>query len=194
MIQQLSCRVSNYLVAHGADDTQKEVYSYSIECLLNFTLSIFLLFSAGFFLHRLPEIGIWCISYLMLRIQIGGYHASTHARCIVSGTLVGICSLPLNRLWTLSPFIGMILFLLILLDIAWFAPVLHPHHPVSAKGRKKAKLRAVIITFLGYIIMLILQHFHYTICNAILSGFACALLLAFIGSIYNAKKGVSHGN
>lgn len=192
MIQELSCRAADYLVSHGADPQQKEVFSYSMECLFNLLISDFLLFSIGLFLHRIPELIIWCTSYTLLRVNIGGYHASTHARCIISGTLVGLLSLPLNKLWALCPPSVILLCCAILLDIALFAPVPHPHHPVSGKGRKKARIRAYIVTISGFLLVFLFQYFKIFITNSILSGFACALLLAWIGTTINAKKGVSH--
>lgn len=190
MIEQLAKRSSGFLVEHGADASQREVYTYSMECILNLLCSDILLFTAGALLHQLPALIVWNISYMLIRTNIGGYHASTHERCILAGTIVGLLSLPLNRLWEAYPFLTAVLFAALAGDILFLAPVRHERRPVSPAGKKKAKLHAAFIAAIGFLIAITLIYNGIVIGNAIFSGFACALILSLYAALRNARKGV----
>lgn len=190
MIEQLAKRTSGFLVEHGADSSQQEVYTYSMECILNLLCSDILLFTAGVLLHQLPALIVWDISYMLIRTNIGGYHAGTHERCILAGTMVGLLSLPLNRLWEAYPALTVVLFAALAGDILFLAPVRHERRPVSPAGKKKAKLHAALITTLGFLIAFLLIHKGMVIGNAVFSGFACALILSLYAALQNARKGV----
>ena len=188
MIEQLSKRIADNLVKNGADASQREVYAYSMECIFNYLLSDLLLYSIGFLIHQLPAIFVWSISYSLLRVHIGGYHASTHARCIISGTIVGLLSLPLNQLRTAFPLSILLLLVILVGNIILFTPVVHERHPVSAQGKKKAKIYAALVTSLGFVLFVVLRHANIALCNSILSGFACALALALLAIIQKLFK------
>lgn len=192
MIEQCARRFSGYLIEHGAAPEQREVYSYSVECILNLFFSDLLLFSIGLLLHQIPALLVWNISYTLLRVNIGGYHASTHGRCILAGTAVGLISLPLNHLWFMLPGAVTVLLLVILLDIGFLAPVPHERRPVTLQKKKKARIHALIVTVSGFLLALLLHHMQFFIGNAILSGFACALLLSLAAAALHLKKGVSY--
>ena len=128
MIKTISCNISDFLVKKGANPQQREVYSYSMECLINYLLSDLLI-------------------------------------------------------WPLSVALPVLLFSLILVYIIAFAPVVHKNHPVSAKNKKKSKWKALFVTLLGYLAAIIMYAFGNPLANAVLSGFACALLLALIATL-----------
>ncbi len=183
MIKTISCNISDFLVKKGANPQQREVYSYSMECLINYLLSDLLLYGTAALFHQLPAVFVWSVSYTMLRVHIGGYHAPTHAACIILGTILGMCGTLINRIWPLSVALPVLLFALILAYIIVFAPVVHKNHPVSAKNKKKSKWKALFVTLLGYLAAIIMYAFGNPLANAVLSGFACALLLALIATL-----------
>ena len=188
MIKTISCNFSDFLVRQGANPAQRDVFAYSMECLLNYLISDLLLYFCAALFHQLPAVFIWSVTYTLLRVQIGGYHAPTHAGCIISGTILGISSIFLNKIWPYSAALPLILLALILFDILVFAPVVHKNHPVSAKNRKKSKWKALFITLSGFLAAYLLSYFGNTLANAVFSGFACALLLAFVASfLYSVR-------
>lgn len=188
MIEQFSKRVADTLVKNGADASQRDVYAYSMECLLNYLLSDFILYAIGLCLQQFPALFVWSVSYSLLRVHIGGYHASTHAKCIISGTLVGLLSLPLNRLWDAFPISILLLLVILVGDIIFFTPVVHERHPVSDERKKKAKINASLVTSLGFVLFAFLHHANIAIGNSILSGFACALALALLATLQKLWK------
>ena len=183
MNKTISCNISDFLVKKGANPEQREVYSYSMECLINYLLSDLLLYCTAALFHRLPAVFVWSVSYTMLRIYIGGYHAPTHAACIILGTVLGICGTFINNIWPLSTVLPVLLFALIIGYIILFAPVVHKNHPVSAKNKKKSKWKALFVTLIGYLAAYIMYSFGNQLANSIFSGFACALLLALIATL-----------
>lgn len=189
MIEKKARQIAGFLVQNGADPQNEAVYAYSLECLLNLLFSDLLLFSIALMLHRFPEILVWTISYTLLRVRIGGYHAPTHIRCILSGTLIGILSLPMNRIWEMFPVLIPVLAVVLFLDLIFLAPVEHERHPVSEATRRRSKLLGALTGCLGFLLAYLLRDNPYIPADSIYSGFACALLLALLASVLHLIHG-----
>lgn len=76
------------------DDTEKSSYEeikilqHGIECIINTLIPLVIIFIYAIFSHRTLDMFIWLFSFLLLRNFIGGYHASSHIRCIVLSSFV----------------------------------------------------------------------------------------------------------
>ena len=93
MIRNLAEKIGHSLIHGGMPEENFEIYAYGAECFLNLFISEILLLTFGLFTHRLPEILLWDISFMLLRRQIGGYHAHSHFSCIICSTqsAVSVC-------------------------------------------------------------------------------------------------------
>lgn len=185
MITKLAHQFSGYLVENGADESKKDVYAYSMEFILNLMISDILLLITGLLFHQLPALIIWCISYTALRMNVGGFHASSHIRCIILGTILGISCLLQNWLWLTFPILIPVMFILILLNIIIFAPAVYEKHPVSDRGKKKAKIRSALIFLAGILFTALLYEPYLSLSCSIVSGFVSATLLSIILTISN---------
>ena len=189
MIEKFSKWFSAWLIQNGGDPTQRNVYAYGVECLTNELISDFLLLFFGLLLNKTIFIILWCISFTVVRLFLGGYHASTHARCILTGTATGVCSLYINPIWTtLYPW-GFLVITVFALTIAFsHAPIIHKNHPVSNKKRKKAKKKAIAAIILDNFTAVIVYPYHHEISSSIMTGLLTALLMAVLAIvIYNFK-------
>lgn len=96
MIEYISRLLAKSL---SGDNTEKnsceeiEVLQYGIECIINMLIPLIIIFIYSLIFHKTLDMFIWLFSFLLLRNYIGGYHASSHIRCIVLSSLVGILSI-----------------------------------------------------------------------------------------------------
>lgn len=93
MIHNIAIKIVDSLSKYGSAQKKRDVYIYGTECFINETIGIFLLFGIAIPLHQGWPIFIWLISFLSIRIHLGGYHAPYHWLCLVISTFVGISSI-----------------------------------------------------------------------------------------------------
>lgn len=138
MIRTLSEKIVNTIMLEAEIQTNKELYIYGLECLISEFIGNLLLFITAILLGKLLEIVVWTIIFLAIRTQLGGYHCSSHFRCLIFSTILGIMSLVLNYYFIILPNIALIISIVCLPIIAKYAPIIHKNHPLSNKQRKKA--------------------------------------------------------
>ena len=167
MIKRFSKHLSTWLIQNGSNPAQENVYAYGIECLTN-------------------EL---CMSFSAVRIFLGGYHAPTHARCILIGITAGIISLSIIPIWTILYPLGFFIITAFALMIAiYYAPIIHVNHPASNEKRQKAKKQAIAIIIFESILAFILYPYHSEISCAIITGLSVALFMAVLVICINFKS------
>lgn len=84
MIGRISVLLSERIgVKLNSSDNERVVYAYSIEVLLSLLLNLIILSVAAYILNKKWELLIFIIFFSGLRSFAGGYHAKTHAECIL---------------------------------------------------------------------------------------------------------------
>ena len=121
------------------------ILQYGIECIINTFIPLIIIFIYAYFSHRLPDMFIWLFSFLLLRNFIGGYHASSHIRCIILSSIVGILSI------ILVLFVG---FLSI-------GPILQNESYNYMEKKIRQKAICLFISFIAGILLLYLLKIHY---------------------------------
>jgi len=181
MLNRFSNSLAQYLVKNGAEEDDLQVYAYGIECFLNLIICDCILLILAFFIHYVPEILIWDISYTLLRMNLGGFHASTHFRCISLSVLLGISSVLINPLWINFPYI-IIPTIILCFTVAFFiAPVTDKKYLIPLKKRRKSRANSLFLILISGILSIILISTFPIYAGAILTGFVSAILLAIIG-------------
>ena len=66
-----------------------QVLQYGIECMINMSIPVMVIFVCAWYFKMLIPMLIWCVMFLILRNYIGGYHAKTHFRCILYSSVYG---------------------------------------------------------------------------------------------------------
>lgn len=90
MIQSISHYFSEKLASNSEE---QEVLQYGFECLINTLIPTIFYFLFALAQSMIFETIIWLVLFLLLRNYIGGYHASSHGRCIAISTLYGLLTL-----------------------------------------------------------------------------------------------------
>lgn len=174
-------QISSWLVRQGLPEAQKEIYSYGLECLTSELLTDILLFLAALFLHKIPEMLVWSFAFMLLRVNLGGLHASSHSRCIFYSTAIGIISVQIYPYFIGSLPVMIVISILVCLLTFLIAPVIHPNHPVSAQREQSAHRLSVCISLSETCLLIILYFFFPKMSSSIFLGLTSAGLLGGLG-------------
>lgn len=181
MIHKLAIKLVDRLMKYGAAPKSRAVYIYGMECFISECIANILLFAIALPLHQGRMMLFWLISFLAIRVHIGGYHASTHWMCLIISTLVGIGSLPLNELWFLLGIYSLLILLLCDAYILFTKAVTHPKHPVSPEKARRERRRLLISAAVENVILLACFALHWNWYAPILSGMFCAVAMSVAG-------------
>lgn len=181
MIYRISNFLSDYICRNEGTPQNQEIYRYGIECILNEIISDFFLILCAIIMHQVIPILIWNISFSLIRIYLGGFHATTHSKCIFYGTIIGTISVYFNFIWThLNRVELTTLIILLLIFSVKYAPITHKNHPVSISQKSMArKCLIFFITLEGIIIVLFFKSFPFII-SPIMTGMMTAFLMGLI--------------
>ena len=134
----------------------------SAECIINTFIPLIIIFIYAYFSHRLPDMFIWLFSFLLLRNFIGGYHASSHIRCIILSSIVGILSIILMTHISSEQFIFKIILILVLFVVFLsIGPILQNESYNYMEKKIRQKAICLFISFIAGILLLYLLKIHY---------------------------------
>lgn len=160
MIEHLSRLIAKSLYNNTAEKSSSEeieMLQYGIECIINILIPLIIIFIYAFLSHKTLDMFIWFLSFILLRNFIDGYHTSSHFRCIILSSFVGILSIILISNMSTAFFIFKILIIVLLFTaFLMIGPMLQNQSYIYMKQslRKKA-----IWTFLIYITSIFLLFF-----------------------------------
>lgn len=140
MNHELSIRICQKLIDKGIiKEELKRVYTYGIELLLSFFISVLLILIVGTLMHRFVETLIFLFLFVSIRQMTGGYHAKTYFRCQI--VTVGTFLLILLASYHLHPNITLHIILLVSggVFILLFGPIENKHKPLSPATKAKNK-------------------------------------------------------
>lgn len=153
MIEKISHYFSKQLAANTEEE---EILQYGFECLINTFIPVILFLVFAIVQNMITETMIWLILFLLLRNYIGGYHASSHVRCIVISTIYGLTALFCIYYFKSIPLIAeiCICLLIIILHII-LGPIINDNDLIN--NYKKYKIIALIIIIVESILIIILN-------------------------------------
>ncbi len=187
MITKLSHSLATYLSQNDGLSEKQNIYAYGIECFLNELISNILLLLCGVIINKTLPLFIWCISFTFIRINLGGFHASSHLKCILLGTFLGICSIFVNPLWGLYyPLAPTICFIFSLLLAIRYAPIIHKNHPIKNSQKQKARKKAIFFIIIESTLAIVLFPIKPDFSSPIFTGILTASAMAGL-SIYQQK-------
>ena len=185
-MEKFANKFAEWLVSKGADEENKEIFAYSMECLLNTVLTFGIILIVGAILGRLPITLVWIVFFLPLRHASGGLHAPNHIGCLILSLSVGIGCMLLN------PFlVGLDWFVAIgvagsIIIIFLFAPVIHANHPFSVQRILHMKKTARTIILVESCLVALLFFFTpASFATAAVLGILSATISTLIGHITN---------
>ena len=136
-----------------------EICTYGLELIISDAIAIFIAIIIALFTKNVLYTIILIASFASLRLQAGGFHASSHLRCNLIFFAAYIMSLLIVKFTpiAITPYLVRILSGLGLIAVCIYAPVAHPNKPVSKKKKKKYRFRSLVIVIIFCIIALILS-------------------------------------
>ena len=159
MTSNLAKRISYFFLRHGVIQEDKiEEYIYGFELLLADVYIFFIMGCVSAIMNRWMETIVFLISFITLRRQAGGYHASSHFNCnaiFIATYLLFLLLLNymLNIYVPIITAVGMILSIIIVIKLA---PISHPNSPVSQKKYERCRKNSLKCVIVGTIITTVL--------------------------------------
>ena len=173
MIHNRASRMATRLVNNKIiDGSSHDVYTYGFELMLSGLANVVLIVMVSFAFHRYYDWVLFLSAFIPLRTTAGGYHASTHFRCIITGTtifaiLLLTCQLRID--WTrVILTVSTISFILVLS----FSPVEVSNKKLTDMQRKKNRQISIYISSCNMLI---------AVATFFVEGFSGVLIIYFAG-------------
>lgn len=170
MIHNFSIKIVDWLSKYSSLPKSREVYIYGTECFINEMTGNLLLLCIALPLDQEWSVLIWLISFLSIRIHLGGYHAPYHWLCLTISTLVGISSIFFNRIWILMKYYSILILLLCDAYILFTKAVVHKNHPMTQKKLHRERYLLLINTFIINLFVIVCLFCHNNWYAPVLSG------------------------
>ncbi|MBO4907743.1 MAG: accessory gene regulator B family protein [Lachnospiraceae bacterium] len=100
MEQVASAIVSKMLSADLISENETEQYNYGVQVLLEKLISYAILFGLAWLLHCLVEVGLFFVSFSIIRKYSGGIHCKRFESCLLISTVIsfsGVALFPLVK-------------------------------------------------------------------------------------------------
>lgn len=185
MLHKLSLQFSSFLVQKGLPEKNQAIYAYGTECFLNMSITYTILLLWSIFTNCFFHMLLWLLCFSFLRNHIGGLHANTHLKCIISSIILGITSLYIKDIFVVNLYLTAIILILCFVVILIIAPVTHENNPLSYKAKKTERKKGIIIFLLEIIFVTVVYFVQPKWCAAIISGIIMSVLFCILGYIRN---------
>lgn len=159
MEHRVSQYVSRKLVkGHIIDEIYEEYYTYGIELVLSFLVSVTLIVLFSLLIKFFISSVIFIVVFILLRRFTGGLHADTHLKCKISTVLTYLAVVALSYLVSVDLTTVVLLGIIGILMIAAEAPIENPNKPLNDHKKRNCRIAAVItfssLSVLAYILMI----------------------------------------
>ena len=169
MIRGLSKNIAEfYGDKEGYTQDKIEVCTYGLELIISDIIAIFIVMIAAVFTNTVLYTITLLLVFASIRLQAGGFHASSHLKCNLLFFAAYAVSVLLVKFIPIN-----ITKYLIIIEIIVYAPVAHPNKPVSKKKKKKKKCRyrslimAIVFSVASIILSVCLPMSQYAIAIAL---------------------------
>ena len=129
------------------------VYYYGFQVIYGAINKFLLLILLGLLLNILPQLLLVTISFVLLRIWIGGLHYDSYLKCLYISLLIFTLAALLAKYIILSLTINIIIYIIVSIVILLYAPVENSNRPL--KNNEKIKFK--IISFCVLIVLFLIN-------------------------------------
>lgn len=134
MIRDLAVRAASFFVSTKAGlEVSRDVYIYGFELIFSNVLFLSLVFILSSFLNSFWEMLCFLLFFFPVRGFAGGYHADSHAKCILLSVASCLLVVPIAKYLTIKTqiFLSLFFVLMALLLIYFLAPTIHFNNPLT---------------------------------------------------------------
>lgn len=154
----------------------KYAYYYGFQIIYGAINKFILLIIIGLLFHALPQILIVTISFMILRIYIGGLHFDSYTKCTYVSlfclVLMGLLSKYISYHFLINLFVFSTIFIIALI----YAPVEHKNRPLNNIQKIKFKYIALVLICIIYSVQFVIKDTN--ISNSIMYGVLLAGIIA----------------
>lgn len=158
MIKSLSNKITSLLVGDNSiNNEDSEVCSYGLEVLISSLINTVIVLFIGFILGKFMQTVVFIACYCSIRQFSGGYHASSHGKCIFTFLCMYITTVVIvGNIYSiyLKPVI-LLIGILNWISIFILVPVEHVNNPLTDLEKIKNKKNARVIVTLVLVGILI---------------------------------------
>lgn len=184
MLIKTANKWADWLILNGADAEDRDVYVYGAECTFNELISNALLIAVALFLNKALLMLSWLIFFTPIRTHLGGFHASSHFKCIFYSLVLGLGCITVYPFFVERPLVLMFSLLASIVLVFLIAPVTHPNHPFSLEKQKKIRKKAIAVILVESAALLILFFFFSKSAASVgVAGVLAADLLGIFGKL-----------
>ena len=186
-LQKAASHTTDWLVQGGSiSEDEREVYEYGLDKLFS-SLTHFLFTVCLGFLFGIPGLTmLFFVSYYIIRIYAGGYHAETPQRCFLTSVGIMIPTLTVMKFWQVW-FVAWVFYALLALGsivLVLIAPVAHKNKMLDEREKVVYRRRMLRNLSVAVITALILfQLSYHGLAVSVLCGVLLAMLMALTGKI-----------
>ncbi len=124
----------------------KEVYTYGIELILSFMISVMSIIVIGAICNRVIASFIFLLIFIALRRYTGGYHADTHFKCKIWTISIYLIVIIFSEIFIMINILcRMLLYIIGIFIILSYAPIDNPNKSLARQSRKKHKIISLLI-------------------------------------------------
>ena len=132
-------------------DYQKKLVAHGLDIFINDVRNYLIIILLSVFFDSIINAIYFIVSFSVLRIHCGGYHAPTKAKCCLTFT----CIYLLFLLFTSAAVHGIILFIISMIAASYIianAPMEHIHNRLSEKEIKRNKTTSAIVSIVLFLV------------------------------------------
>lgn len=161
MITTLSKKFAHFLISVSNTKPETdliEVYIYGLECFLNTSITVLILFICGLLTNTLLETFFWIVGFSILRHHSGGLHAPTQFSCIITSCLLGISNCLVTEFISYQAIHACVICTFCIMICILYAPTDTSKYELTESKRTKEKLYSVSILIIEFAIAFILKN------------------------------------
>lgn len=110
---------------------EQDVYAYSLEVVLGSAMFWLMMILLTIAFGEVGATMIYLIVFFLFRSSIGGYHASTHLRCISISAIAYLIFIWCYNQFASQTILTLVFSILAIVIVFIFAPIDHPNKPFS---------------------------------------------------------------
>ncbi len=178
MIHRWSESIAGRLASAGIIQDKKAVYAYGLELLFSSLFSTGAIILISMLARRPFHWLFFSAGFIPLRLTAGGYHASSHMKCVLTTAAAFSVSLFGANVIGNRLSICLLMMLPVFLVVLAFAPVESANKPIPTIKKARNRRWAVIIVCINALIALVLIAFPQTSKGDATAMFFCGVSIA----------------
>lgn len=197
MITKLSNKITAYFVVKDIISIEEiDIYEYSFELMLASIFNLIAIIAIGFGTSNFIETILFAITFVTIRTVAGGYHASTHFRCMIiliidfSALIIMLELMPAY----IMNIVNIILIVVGVIIILILPTVDSANNKLSSERKNKLKLISVLYVVFYSVVSMVLIYFSIDMIALSITYSVFSVALSMLaGTIKNNFKGGKYG-